>query len=296
MSKRNQNRRSQNTGQSRTSEYRVDPREWSPSTDVPTRDFGSQMRPPAWNGPHGPGEPAGWQSPQGPWQHEQSSFQGNRYGQPPSGSWSLSNTSAERGYGNTYDGNHFANREYGSGRQFGNGDTRGYRSRDFSSAEYSNTPDYGGQHAPPRGGSQSYSNDTYSYRNDSDHDHSRDMSCCGPHSGRGPKSYKRTDDRIEDDINERLARHGLIDATDVSVTVADGVVTLTGQVDDREAKRMAEDLVEDSMGVKQVNNQLRARSGKSATSRDEESPSYSSRSSRDEDGQSRGSRNESKRS
>jgi hypothetical protein len=43
------------------------------------------------------------------------------------------------------------------------------------------------------------------------------------------------------------------------VTVRSGVVTLTGEVEDRHAKRLAEDLVEDTHGVREVTNQLRVR-------------------------------------
>src|SRR5205823_13121816 len=30
----------------------------------------------------------------------------------------------------------------------------------------------------------------------------------GPHAGRGPRSYQRADDRIRDDVCERLTQHG----------------------------------------------------------------------------------------
>lgn len=82
----------------------------------------------------------------------------------------------------------------------------------------------------------------------------------GPYAGRGPRGYQRTDDRIRDDINERLTAHGLIDASDVESRVVNGEVTLTGFVDSRAAKRAAEDLAEDVYGVREVHNQLRVRS------------------------------------
>lgn len=82
----------------------------------------------------------------------------------------------------------------------------------------------------------------------------------GPYAGRGPRGYQRTDQRIEEDLHERLTAHGLIDATDVECRVASGEVTLTGFVNSREARRAAEDLAEDTYGVRQVNNQLRVRS------------------------------------
>ena len=82
----------------------------------------------------------------------------------------------------------------------------------------------------------------------------------GPHAGRGPKGYQRSDERIRDEINERLTAHGLIDATDVECRVQDGAVMLTGFVDSRAAKRAAEDLAETVYGVRDVYNQLRIRS------------------------------------
>ncbi|WP_141734138.1 BON domain-containing protein [Oligoflexus tunisiensis] len=78
---------------------------------------------------------------------------------------------------------------------------------------------------------------------------------------RWPKSYKRSDERIKDDIHEELIRHGRIDASDIEVQVKDGEVTLTGQVTSRHDKRIAEELAEKVLGVHDVQNQLRVRSG-----------------------------------
>lgn len=79
----------------------------------------------------------------------------------------------------------------------------------------------------------------------------------GMFSGRGPKNYKRSDERIQEDVNERLTRHPDIDASDIEVSVSDGVVTLSGTVDNRRAKHLAEDVAESVSGVKDVNNQIR---------------------------------------
>jgi osmotically-inducible protein OsmY len=77
------------------------------------------------------------------------------------------------------------------------------------------------------------------------------------HMGRGPRNYKRSDDRILEDVNERLTRHHMIDASDIEVTVHEGEVTLRGHVDQRETKRMAEDVAEAVSGVKNVRNEIR---------------------------------------
>lgn len=81
----------------------------------------------------------------------------------------------------------------------------------------------------------------------------------GRYSGVGPRGYRRSDERIKDDINDRLTWHGDLDASDIEVDVRDGIVTLTGTVDDRYQKRMAENLAENVSGVEDVNNQLKMR-------------------------------------
>lgn len=75
--------------------------------------------------------------------------------------------------------------------------------------------------------------------------------------GRGPKNYRRSDERIREDVCERLTLDHDVDATDIEVNVAAGVVTLSGNVNDRRAKRLAEDLSENVRGVKDVQNDLR---------------------------------------
>jgi BON domain len=83
----------------------------------------------------------------------------------------------------------------------------------------------------------------------------------GRHAGRGPKNWQRSDDRIKEDINERLTDHPQIDATEIDIQVRNGEVTIGGSVEDRRVKRMVEDLVEGVSGVKEVHNQLRTNGG-----------------------------------
>jgi osmotically-inducible protein OsmY len=80
----------------------------------------------------------------------------------------------------------------------------------------------------------------------------------GRHAGRGPKNWQRSDERIREEVNERLTDHPHIDATEIDVQVKNGDVTLTGTVESRNVKRMAEDVAEGVSGVKEVHNQLRA--------------------------------------
>ncbi len=74
---------------------------------------------------------------------------------------------------------------------------------------------------------------------------------------KGPRNYKRSDDRISDDIHERIDRHLDIDAREVLIEVKDGDVTLKGMVSDRADKRLIEEIAEDVFGVKNVQNLLR---------------------------------------
>jgi osmotically-inducible protein OsmY len=76
-------------------------------------------------------------------------------------------------------------------------------------------------------------------------------------AGRGPKGYRRSDERIREDVCDRLTEDGRVDATDVEVLVNSGEVTLSGAVTSRGQKRYAEDIVEDVTGVREVHNNLR---------------------------------------
>ncbi|HZA99308.1 MAG TPA: BON domain-containing protein [Gemmatimonadales bacterium] len=79
--------------------------------------------------------------------------------------------------------------------------------------------------------------------------------------GRGPKGYRRPDDRIQEEVNEELTRHPEIDASEIEVQVQNSEVTLTGKVEDRHQKRLAEDLAERCSGVTDVHNQLKVDKG-----------------------------------
>ncbi|HEY6038800.1 MAG TPA: BON domain-containing protein [Kofleriaceae bacterium] len=79
----------------------------------------------------------------------------------------------------------------------------------------------------------------------------------GPHAGKGPQGFQRSDDRIKEMVHEALTDHEHLDATHITVDVKSGEVVLTGTVEDRHAKRLAEDIVERVTGVKDVLNQLR---------------------------------------
>ena len=98
------------------------------------------------------------------------------------------------------------------------------------------------------------SNDNYST---SDNLSSRQDDQLGMHRGKGPKGYGRSDERIREDINDRLSDHSYIDASEIEISVKNGEVILTGTVEDRISKRRAEDLAEEVSGVRNVENRLR---------------------------------------
>lgn len=79
----------------------------------------------------------------------------------------------------------------------------------------------------------------------------------GSHRGRGPKGYLRPDERIREDVCDRLTDDSLVDASDIEVAVMGSEVTLSGTVQSREERRRAEDCAERVLGVAHVQNNLR---------------------------------------
>ncbi|HVY86667.1 MAG TPA: BON domain-containing protein [Caulobacterales bacterium] len=99
------------------------------------------------------------------------------------------------------------------------------------------------------------------------------------HAGKGPRNYTRSDDRIRDDINDRLTDDHQLDATEIEVKVKGGEVTLSGTVEDRMAKRHAEDLAHAVSGVKDVQNNIKiqAKTGENQEEADTEGNAASRR-------------------
>jgi osmotically-inducible protein OsmY len=100
----------------------------------------------------------------------------------------------------------------------------------------------------------------------------------GTYVGRGPRGYKRSDERIREDVNDRLTDDYYLDASDIEVSVNDCVVTLSGRVDSRYDKRYAEAIAESVSGVTDVTNQLRV--GQSSTTAGETTGTTRSRTAR----------------
>jgi hypothetical protein len=77
--------------------------------------------------------------------------------------------------------------------------------------------------------------------------------------GRGPRGYKRSDDRIREDVCDRLTEDHDIDASDIDIKVEAGEVTLEGTVDERRFKWLAEEIAARCSGVVEVHNHLRVK-------------------------------------
>lgn len=73
----------------------------------------------------------------------------------------------------------------------------------------------------------------------------------------GPKGYTRSDDRLKDDVCDRLMQHHELDISAISIEVQDGKVTLEGSVPDRWMKHHIEDVVDGCNCVKDVENRIR---------------------------------------
>ncbi|HEX5789362.1 MAG TPA: BON domain-containing protein [Woeseiaceae bacterium] len=140
------------------------------------------------------------------------------------------------------------------------------RGRDFGSQGYSS---YGGDFGESRGGYGSG-------RDDYDDDYRRQLSSSGrrstpfvlyseywvtpgPHSGVGPKGYQRSPNVLKERVCERLQDHGELNAANIEVECADEEITLTGTVDSRREKRLAEECAESVYGVRDVHNRLSVR-------------------------------------
>jgi BON domain len=86
-----------------------------------------------------------------------------------------------------------------------------------------------------------------------------DDALAGLHRGKGPKGYRPSDERLRETVCERLTDDPFVDASDLSVSVATGEVTLSGTIETRQMKYAVEDLVADIAGVIAVHNSIQVR-------------------------------------
>jgi osmotically-inducible protein OsmY len=164
------------------------------------------------------------------------------------------------GRGSDWDYGRRSGRDYGGG-----GSQRQFGGNDYSRRFYGADQGYGGRQDQDygqrgeRGFWERAGDEVSSWFGDDDAERRRrmDEQRGGIHRGRGPKGYTRSDDRIREDVNDRLSDDPFIDASEVEVSVSSCEVTLSGTVDSREAKRRAEDIAEQVSGVRHVQNNLR---------------------------------------
>lgn len=83
-----------------------------------------------------------------------------------------------------------------------------------------------------------------------------DPSDQGPHYGKGPKGYTRSDRLIYEDVCEVLKNDRQVDARTIEVVVDKGTVFLRGAIPNRKMKREAEKCVENIPWVNDVVNEL----------------------------------------
>jgi osmotically-inducible protein OsmY len=116
---------------------------------------------------------------------------------------------------------------------------------------------YGGAGTISGYGSQGYRSEPYGSQGQRGSEYGWGSESTRSHYGKGPMGYTRSDERLREEVSDRLTEDHEVDASRLNVRVKDGEVTLEGAVDDRRMKRKAEDVAEGVMGVKQVHNQLR---------------------------------------
>lgn len=197
--------------------------------------------------------------------------EGNDYGDYRQNRQRYSGYDGNSNYGRSYD-DRYRGRNYDDYNRYGN------RHYDYDSGELTSSPNYD-RH--PYGRSQyedrydRYDRDDRGYR-DSDRnwwdrskdevrswfgddaaERRRDRDRVMDHRGKGPKNYQRSDERIREDINDRLSDDDVVDASELEVEVNGSEVVLKGSVTTRPEKRRAEDIAESVSGVRNVENRLR---------------------------------------
>lgn len=181
------------------------------------------------------GNDSNWGGNQGNWRRQGYNDWGQGYGN-------------DRFSGYSGQGSDMGNYGRSSDRNFGSGYNTG-RGQDYG----------GNRNQEERGFWDKTKDEVSSWFGDDDAERRRKMDKMeqGQHRGKGPKGYRRSDERIKEDINDRLSDDHYVDASDIDVQVSNGEVTLTGTVEDRQSRRRAEDLAEFVSGVTYVQNNIR---------------------------------------
>jgi osmotically-inducible protein OsmY len=191
--------------------------------------------------------------------------QSQQYGH---GGWGQGQGRQDWGRGNVDAGNEYNDRNDNHGnRNYGNQDDSRYRNSGHGYNQDRNQNMYGGDtrnygNANQGGFDRNWWDKTKSkvsswFDSDDDNNNDRNRGNTASHRGKGPSDYRRSQDRIREDICDRLTDDDHVDASRVRVSIENDVVILSGTVNSREEKRRAEDLVESISGVRDVENRLR---------------------------------------
>lgn len=109
-------------------------------------------------------------------------------------------------------------------------------------------------------GDRDYRMQGYGYGSQGSQQGSQSSQAGRSYRGLGPRNYTRSDERIREDLNERLTDAHDIDASGISVEVNNGVATLNGTVSERWMKHRAEDIADGCSGVRDVRNMIQVTS------------------------------------
>jgi osmotically-inducible protein OsmY len=184
------------------------------------------------------------------------------------GNWGSGSGRQDWGRGNVDSGNEYNdhNQDYRN-RNYGNQDNDRYRHTGNDQNRDRNWNMYGGDtsnygNANQGGVDRNWWDKTKNkvsswFDNDDDDNKERNRSSMPTHRGKGPSDYRRSEERIREDICDRLTDDDHVDASRVKVSIENDAVILSGTVNSREEKRRAEDLVESISGVRHVENRLR---------------------------------------
>lgn len=209
------------------------------NSENPSRSYGQQQYGPQYDRPYG-------QQHDRPYGQQQYGQNQTGYGRSTQGQYGqYGSGQGQSGFGQGQSGY----RQFGQGQHYGQ-DQGAYGQSSFGQSVYGQS----GFGQPLQGQSN------YGQGNVRDRGMQQDQSWQGSQQsfhGKGPKGYQRSDDRIREDVCDCLEQHPGIDASQIEIKVEAGVVTLSGTVDERMMKRLAEDATESVRGVKDVTNNVR---------------------------------------
>lgn len=147
---------------------------------------------------------------------------------------------------------------------------RGYSGSNYGGNYYGGNTDFGTGDRNERSWWNRTKDEVSSWFGDEEAERRRERDNRLNFRGKGPRNYSRSDDRIREDVNDRLSDDPWLDASEIEVTVNSAEIILSGTVNERSEKRRAEDLAESVSGVKHVENRIRVgknqNSGSSQTS------------------------------